>query len=239
MRRWWPPGAWSRCPRRPTCSCARAPDGSTGPSRCSTTWPMTASPMPTTARAWGSPPSSTTPSFGVTREEQDHVAALSHHAPPRPRARASSAEEIVPVEVPQRRGDAARGDPAEAGIRPETTPVTLAALRPAFAEGGSVTRRLIPAADLRRRGGAAAHHPLARRAGGMAGAGLARGPGARDGRAGAGQLPAGAAGRRDRPGAGEARASPPPLWTSWRSTGLFGAVVAHSQRALGLPEEMR
>lgn len=76
------------------------------------------------------------PRFGVTREEQDHVAALSHQ-----RAAAAAgilAEEIVPVEVPQRRGDPLVVT-ADEGIRPETTPEALAALRPAFAEGGSIT----------------------------------------------------------------------------------------------------
>ena len=74
--------------------------------------------------------------FELTREEQDAVAALSHQ-----RAAASTeifAEEIVPIEVPQRRGEPVTVS-ADEGVRPETTLETLARLRPAFAEGGSIT----------------------------------------------------------------------------------------------------
>src|SRR5699024_719823 len=48
------------------------------------------------------------------------------------------AEEIVPVAVPQRRGEPIQVT-ADEGIRPETTEVSLARLRPAFAEGGTIT----------------------------------------------------------------------------------------------------
>jgi acetyl-CoA C-acetyltransferase len=76
--------------------------------------------------------------FAVTREEQDAVAARSHQ-----RAAAAQRDgvfdaEIVPVEVPQRKG-APIVVTADEGIRPDTTPETLAGLRPAFAEGGSIT----------------------------------------------------------------------------------------------------
>ncbi|MCP2636614.1 acetyl-CoA C-acetyltransferase [Microbacterium sp. HD4P20] len=74
----------------------------------------------------------------VTREMQDAVAARSHQ-----RAAAAQAEgvfdaEIVPVPIPQRKGDPVVVTKDE-GIRPETTVETLAGLRPAFAEGGSIT----------------------------------------------------------------------------------------------------
>ena len=48
------------------------------------------------------------------------------------------AEEVVPVEIPQRKGEplvVARDE----GIRPDTTPESLAALRPAFGEDGTIT----------------------------------------------------------------------------------------------------
>jgi len=48
------------------------------------------------------------------------------------------AEEITPVEIPQRKGDpivVARDE----GIRADSTPETLAALKPVFSEGGTVT----------------------------------------------------------------------------------------------------
>ena len=74
----------------------------------------------------------------ITREAQDAVAARSHQ-----RAAAAHAEglfeaEIVPVEIPQRKGDPVVVTKDE-GVRPETTVETLAGLRPAFAEGGSIT----------------------------------------------------------------------------------------------------
>ncbi|WP_047519245.1 acetyl-CoA C-acetyltransferase [Microbacterium sp. ZOR0019] len=76
--------------------------------------------------------------FELTREAQDRVAALSHQRA----AAAQEAEvfdaEIVTVEVPQRRGEPLRVTKDE-GVRPDTTVDTLAGLRAAFAEGGSIT----------------------------------------------------------------------------------------------------
>jgi acetyl-CoA C-acetyltransferase len=74
----------------------------------------------------------------VTREAQDAVAARSHQ-----RAAAAHADglfdaEIVPVDIPQRKGDPIVVTQDE-GVRPDTTVDTLARLRPAFAEGGSIT----------------------------------------------------------------------------------------------------
>ncbi|GAA5100190.1 acetyl-CoA C-acetyltransferase [Microbacterium yannicii] len=76
--------------------------------------------------------------FEITREAQDAVAARSHQ-----RAAAGQAEgvfdaEIVPVEIPQRKGDPVIVTKDE-GVRPDTTVDTLAGLRPAFAQGGSIT----------------------------------------------------------------------------------------------------
>ena len=76
------------------------------------------------------------PRFEMKREDQDRVAALSHQ-----RAAAAAellAEEIVPVPVPQRRGEPVDVT-ADEGIRPDTTEESLARLRPAFAEGGTIT----------------------------------------------------------------------------------------------------
>ncbi len=76
--------------------------------------------------------------YEVTREAQDAVAARSHQ-----RAAAAQADgifdaEIVPVSIPQRKGDPVVVS-ADEGIRADTTVETLAKLRPAFAEGGSIT----------------------------------------------------------------------------------------------------
>jgi 3-oxoadipyl-CoA thiolase len=76
--------------------------------------------------------------WSVSREEQDAFALESQR---RAAAAASSgvhAEEIVPVKIPQRKGDAISVDKDE-HPRPETNAASLAKLRPAFVEGGSVT----------------------------------------------------------------------------------------------------
>jgi 3-oxoadipyl-CoA thiolase len=76
--------------------------------------------------------------WNVSREEQDAFALESQR---RAAAAASSgvhAEEIVPVKIPQRKGDAISVEKDE-HPRPETNAASLAKLRPAFIEGGSVT----------------------------------------------------------------------------------------------------
>ncbi|MGO4679071.1 acetyl-CoA C-acetyltransferase [Microbacterium sp. 2MCAF23] len=78
------------------------------------------------------------PRFGLTREAQDEVAARSHQRAAAARDGGVFEGEIVSVSVPQRRGEPVVLT-ADEGIRPETTVETLAGLRPAFAEGGSIT----------------------------------------------------------------------------------------------------
>ena len=74
----------------------------------------------------------------IPREEQDAWAASSHQRAAAAWDEGRLAEEVVPVEVPQRKGDPAVVDRDE-GIRPDTTTESLAALRPAFGEGGTIT----------------------------------------------------------------------------------------------------
>lgn len=76
--------------------------------------------------------------FDLTREAQDQVAALSHQRAAAAQAAAVFDDEIVPVAVPQRRGEPVLVA-ADEGIRPDTTVDSLAGLRAAFAEGGSIT----------------------------------------------------------------------------------------------------
>ncbi|MBS0025112.1 acetyl-CoA C-acetyltransferase [Microbacterium paraoxydans] len=76
--------------------------------------------------------------YGLTREAQDQVAALSHQRAAAAQESGVLDAEIVPVEVPQRRGTPVRVTRDE-GVRPDTTVETLAGLRAAFAEGGSIT----------------------------------------------------------------------------------------------------
>lgn len=76
--------------------------------------------------------------LGLERSEQDEFAALSHQ---RAGAAAESglfADEIVPVEIPQRRGEPVVVT-ADEGVRPTSTAETLGALRPAFDADGSIT----------------------------------------------------------------------------------------------------
>lgn len=76
--------------------------------------------------------------FGVTRRAQDAVAARSHRRAASAQAAGVFDAEIVPVEVPQRRGEAVTVT-ADEGVRPDTTEESLARLRPAFAAEGSIT----------------------------------------------------------------------------------------------------
>ncbi|MGZ5354498.1 MAG: acetyl-CoA C-acetyltransferase [Actinomycetota bacterium] len=76
--------------------------------------------------------------LGIAREEQDAWAARSHRRAAAARDAGVLAEEIVPVGVPQRKGDDVLVERDE-GVRSETTLEVLATLRPAFAEGGTIT----------------------------------------------------------------------------------------------------
>lgn len=76
--------------------------------------------------------------FELTREAQDAVAALSHQRAAAATDAGVFDAELVSVEVPQRRGEAVIVTKDE-GIRPDTTMETLAKLRAAFADGGSIT----------------------------------------------------------------------------------------------------
>ncbi len=75
---------------------------------------------------------------GVSRERQDEFSALSHQRAAAAIAAGKFAEEIVPVEVPQRKGDPKIVDTDE-GVRGDTTAESLAKLRPAFDKEGTIT----------------------------------------------------------------------------------------------------
>jgi acetyl-CoA C-acetyltransferase len=76
--------------------------------------------------------------YGLGRAEQDEVAAASHVRAGKAQADGLFDAEIVPVEIPQRKGDPVVVTTDE-GVRPDSTPETLGRLRPAFAEGGAIT----------------------------------------------------------------------------------------------------
>jgi acetyl-CoA C-acetyltransferase len=76
--------------------------------------------------------------FGVSRADQDAFAAESQRLARLAMERDHFRDQIVPVPVPQRRGDPVLVTDDE-HPRPDTTEDALAALRPAFREGGTVT----------------------------------------------------------------------------------------------------
>jgi len=75
---------------------------------------------------------------GVTREEQDAFALESHRRAVRAWEEGRFAGQIVPVPVPQRKGDPVLVDRDE-HPRPDTSLEALGRLRPPFREGGTVT----------------------------------------------------------------------------------------------------
>ncbi|MEO2195071.1 MAG: acetyl-CoA C-acetyltransferase [bacterium] len=77
--------------------------------------------------------------YGVSRDDQDAFAAASHHKAARATRDGSFAAELLPVEIPQRKGNPIRFEHDE-GVRPDTSAEALSRLRPAFKpDGGSVT----------------------------------------------------------------------------------------------------
>lgn len=76
--------------------------------------------------------------LGIGRAEQDEVAAASHRRAAAAQKNGRFEAEITPVEIPQRKGDPVLFTEDE-GIRPDTTVESLATLRPAFAQDGTIT----------------------------------------------------------------------------------------------------
>jgi acetyl-CoA C-acetyltransferase len=77
-------------------------------------------------------------SAGIRRRPQDELAAASHERAARAQKDGLFDDEIVPVRIPQRKGDPVVIGTDE-GIRPGTTADALANLPPAFAESGNIT----------------------------------------------------------------------------------------------------
>ena len=74
----------------------------------------------------------------ISRDAQDSFAALSHERAATAIKDGRFADEIVPVSVPQRKGDPIVVDTDE-GVRPGTTAESLGALKPAFDKEGTIT----------------------------------------------------------------------------------------------------
>ncbi|MFC0543935.1 acetyl-CoA C-acetyltransferase [Kutzneria chonburiensis] len=76
--------------------------------------------------------------YGLTREEQDAFSARSHQRAAEAAKNGIFDAEVVPVPIPQRKGDPVLFSTDE-GVRADTTVETLGKLRPAFASDGTIT----------------------------------------------------------------------------------------------------
>ncbi|MGA6167142.1 acetyl-CoA C-acetyltransferase [Amycolatopsis magusensis] len=76
--------------------------------------------------------------YGLTREVQDEFSARSHQRAAAAIEAGRFADEIAPVEIPQRKKDPIVFNTDE-GVRADTTAESLAKLRPAFAADGTIT----------------------------------------------------------------------------------------------------
>jgi acetyl-CoA C-acetyltransferase len=76
--------------------------------------------------------------LGLNRDVQDELAYASHERAARAQAEGLFADEIVAVEIPQRKGDP-KIFSVDEGVRAETTMDSLGALRPAFDKAGNIT----------------------------------------------------------------------------------------------------
>ena len=76
--------------------------------------------------------------YNLTRAEQDEFSAKSHQLAAAAQAAGKFDDEIVAIEIPQRKGDPIIFNKDE-GVRVDTTAETLGALRPAFAKDGTIT----------------------------------------------------------------------------------------------------
>ncbi|CAD6510524.1 acetyl-CoA C-acetyltransferase [Paraburkholderia metrosideri] len=76
--------------------------------------------------------------YGITREQQDAFAALSQNKAEAAQKAGRFDDEIVPVEIPQRKGEPLRFATDEF-VRHGVTAESLAGLKPAFSKEGSVT----------------------------------------------------------------------------------------------------
>lgn len=76
--------------------------------------------------------------FNITREEMDTLAYESHLKAAKATEEGRFKDEILPLEIPQRKGDPIMFDKDE-GVRPDTTRERLGKLKPVFKKDGMVT----------------------------------------------------------------------------------------------------
>jgi acetyl-CoA C-acetyltransferase len=91
-----------------------------------------------TTQAMGALTEACNAELGIAREAQDEFSARSHQRAAAAWKNGLFDDEVVPVEIPQRKGDPISFKEDE-GIRADTTAESLAKLRPAFSKDGTIT----------------------------------------------------------------------------------------------------
>ncbi len=91
-----------------------------------------------TTQAMGALTEACNAELGISREEQDAFSARSHQRAAEAWKNGLFDDEVVPVEIPQRKGDPVLFKEDE-GIRADTTAESLGRLRPAFSKDGTIT----------------------------------------------------------------------------------------------------
>jgi acetyl-CoA C-acetyltransferase len=91
-----------------------------------------------TTQAMGALTEACNAELGIAREAQDEFSARSHQRAAAAWKNGLFDDEVVPVEIPQRKGDPISFKEDE-GIRADTTAESLAKLRPAFSKEGTIT----------------------------------------------------------------------------------------------------
>ncbi len=91
-----------------------------------------------TTQAMGALTEACNAELGISREDQDAFAARSHQRAAAAWKNGLFDDEVVPVEIPQRKGDPVQFKEDE-GIRADTTAESLSRLRPAFSKDGTIT----------------------------------------------------------------------------------------------------
>jgi acetyl-CoA C-acetyltransferase len=91
-----------------------------------------------TTQAMGALTEACNAELGISREDQDAFSARSHQRAAEAWKNGLFDDEVVPVEIPQRKGDPVAFKDDE-GIRPDTTAESLAKLKPAFSKDGTIT----------------------------------------------------------------------------------------------------
>ena len=85
--------------------------------------------------------------YGITREEQDEYAVNSHRKAVAAIVAGRFKDEIIPVEIPGKKGAASTFFDTDESPRADTTPETLRKLKPAFKKDGTVTAGNAPSTN--------------------------------------------------------------------------------------------